>query len=442
MVAEFFYRLGVIAEEQIGQMLGAETLAGAHDGGERFLRRDRAVDHLGAVAAEVAIAARLRRLAEIGQKRLPAAARRFAQRDQRVEPLAVDALLRVGGVALVDLQAAQANVAHAVERQRVGRQPVAAGAADFLVVAFDIGRHVGVKYEAHIRLVDAHAERDGRDHDDAVLLQKNILIARARRLLHAGMIGQRLDAALAQEFGELLGFAPRGAIDDAALPAMAFDEIRDLLAAAGFGLHRQPQVGPVEAVHEHRRRTAEKLLQEYPCAWRQSAVAVKATVCTPPSAACTVPSAAYSGRKSWPHCEMQCASSTASSAIFGALEEIERFGFHQAFGRDVDETQFTARDPLEDRAVLEKIVRGVQARRRNAIAAKLRHLIAHERDQRRHHDGQAVANKRRKLVAQRFAAAGRHDREHIAAIENSGDDFGLAGPERLEPECAAQTALR
>ena len=28
-----------------------------------------------------------------------------------------------------------------------------------------------------------------------------------------------------------------------------------------FGLHRQPQIGPVEAVHEHRRRTAEKLLQ-------------------------------------------------------------------------------------------------------------------------------------------------------------------------------------
>ena len=42
---------------------------------------------------------------------------------------------------------------------------------------------------------------------------------------------------------------------------MSFDEIGDLLAAAGFRLHRQPQVGPVEAVHEHRRRAAEKLRQ-------------------------------------------------------------------------------------------------------------------------------------------------------------------------------------
>ena len=180
MVAEFFDRLAVVAEEHIGQMLGAETLAGAHDGGQRLLRRDGAVDHLGAVAAEIAIAARLRRLAEIGQQRLPPAARRFAQRDERVEPLAVDAFLLVGGVAFVDLQAAQADVAHAVERQRVGGQPVAAGAADLLVIAFDIGRHVGVEDEADIRLVDAHAERDGRDHDDAVLLQENVLVARAR----------------------------------------------------------------------------------------------------------------------------------------------------------------------------------------------------------------------------------------------------------------------
>ena len=235
-------------------MLGAETLAGAHHGGERLLRRDRAVDHLGAVAAEIAIAAWLRRLAEIGQQRLPAAARRFAQRDQRVEPLAVDPFLRVGRVALVDLQAAQPDVAHAVERQRIGGQPVAAGAADFLIIAFDAGRHVGMEHEADIGLVDPHAERDGRDHDDAVLLQESVLVTRARRRLHAGMIGQCLGGRIGAGSRQDPRFAPRGTIDDAALPAMALDEIRDLLAAVGLCPHRQTQVGPVEAVHEHCRR--------------------------------------------------------------------------------------------------------------------------------------------------------------------------------------------
>ena len=178
-------------------MLGAEALAGAHDGRERLLRRDRAVDHFGAVAAEIAIAARLRRLAEISQQRLPAAARRLAQGDERIEPLAVDALLLIGCVALLDLHAAQPDVAHAVERQRIGRQAVAAGAADLLIVALDIGRQVGVEHETDVRFVDAHAECDRRDRDDAVLLQEGILIARAVGLLHAGVIGKRLDSVLA-----------------------------------------------------------------------------------------------------------------------------------------------------------------------------------------------------------------------------------------------------
>ena len=78
IVAEFQDRVAVVADQHIGQMLGAEALAGAHDGRERLLRRDGAVDHLGAVAAEIAIAAWLGGLAEIGQQRLAAAARRFA----------------------------------------------------------------------------------------------------------------------------------------------------------------------------------------------------------------------------------------------------------------------------------------------------------------------------------------------------------------------------
>ena len=34
-------------------------------------------------------------------------------------------------------------------------------------------------------------------------------------------------------------------------PAIGFDEIGDLLAAAGFCRHRQPQIGPIETMDEH-----------------------------------------------------------------------------------------------------------------------------------------------------------------------------------------------
>ena len=43
-------------------------------------------------------------------------------------------------------------------------------------------------------LVDAHAERDGRDHDVDVAVAEGVLHARRVVVLHAGVIGQRRDA--------------------------------------------------------------------------------------------------------------------------------------------------------------------------------------------------------------------------------------------------------
>ena len=120
------------------------------------------------------------RLAEIGEQGLAAAARRLAKRDQRVEALALDALLLVGGVALLDLQAAQAHVVEAVEGERVGGRAVAAGAADLLVIGLDGFRQRRMGDEAHVGLVDAHAEGDRRHHHDAVLLQEDVLVAWTR----------------------------------------------------------------------------------------------------------------------------------------------------------------------------------------------------------------------------------------------------------------------
>ena len=84
---------------------------------------------------------------------------RLAQRDEIVELGHLDALALVGRAALGDLAAAQLDVAGAVERERVGGQAVAAGAADLLVIGLDRRRHVGVEDEAHVRLVDRPCRR-------------------------------------------------------------------------------------------------------------------------------------------------------------------------------------------------------------------------------------------------------------------------------------------
>ena len=126
----------------------------------------------------------------------------------------------------------------------------------------------------------------------------------------------------------------------------------------------------------------------------------------------------------------------------GALEQRQRVALEQALGRHIDEPQFAARDPLEDRPVFGRIVGRVEARRRDAVGGQLRHLVAHQRDQRRHDDGEPVVYQRRKLVAERLAAAGRHHRQHVAAGEDGGDDVGLAGPELREAEGRAKALLR
>jgi hypothetical protein len=47
---------------------------------------------------------------------------------------------------------------------RFGRVAVAAGAAGLLIISLDRFRQPGMGDEAHVRLVDAHAEGDRRHH--------------------------------------------------------------------------------------------------------------------------------------------------------------------------------------------------------------------------------------------------------------------------------------
>ena len=46
-------------------------------------------------------------------------------------------------------------------------------------------------------------------------------------------------------------------------------------------------------------------------------------------------------------------------------------------------------------------------------------LVLHEGDERRHHDGDAIAYHGRQLVAETLTAAGRHDDKGVVAIEKT-----------------------
>ena len=190
-MAELAHLLRLLAAQYGDQVFGAEALAGAQRRRQCLLCDRRPVDRLDGREAAVAVAAPLAGLAEIAEQGLAPAAGGLAQAEQRVQPLMLDPFRLLRPLRIVDHQAADPDIVHAVEHQGFRRQPVPPGAADFLVIGFDGRRDVGVGDEADVRLVDAHAEGDGRNHDHAVLRQEAILMPVANRLIHAGVVGHR-----------------------------------------------------------------------------------------------------------------------------------------------------------------------------------------------------------------------------------------------------------
>ena len=98
--------------------------------------------------------------------------------DHLLELLARDALLSGSGFSSMNLRLLH-HVAGAEKQQAFARQTIAPGAPGFLVVAFDVLRQIVMDDEAHVRFVDAHAERDRRANHAHFVAQKKFLV-RAR----------------------------------------------------------------------------------------------------------------------------------------------------------------------------------------------------------------------------------------------------------------------
>ena len=71
------------------------------------------------------------------------------------------------------------NVVGAGEHLHNRGQPVPARAPDLLIPGLDVLGQVAVDHEAHVRLVDAHAEGDRRDDDVDLVARERVLMVRA-----------------------------------------------------------------------------------------------------------------------------------------------------------------------------------------------------------------------------------------------------------------------
>jgi hypothetical protein len=121
----------------------------------------------------------------------------------------------------------------------VGGQPVATGATGLLIVGLDALRQVQVGDKAHVRLIDAHAEGDGGDDDDALAAQELGLVGAAHVGRQAGMIGQRVEALALQEGRGVVHLLAREAVDDTGVArVLGAQELEQLLPRLAFSTMR------------------------------------------------------------------------------------------------------------------------------------------------------------------------------------------------------------
>ncbi len=246
---------GSLPEQDVDDLARAELLAPlareADHGGQELLGGDRAVPRLRRRQAGVAVAAGGALLAEILEKPHAAALDRLAEGEHGVEVATEAAAVGVVALGGVDHLALLHDILEAVGQPGRGGQAVAPGTAGLLVVALDGLGQVEVGDEAHVGLVDAHAEGDGRDHDDAVLAQEARLVGRAGAGVEPRVVRQRGDAVADQELGGLVDRGPRQAVDDARLAGvLVAQELDQLAPGLALGGDAVLDVGAVEARHE------------------------------------------------------------------------------------------------------------------------------------------------------------------------------------------------
>ena len=114
----------------------------------------------------------------------------------------------------------------------------------------------------------------------------------------------------------------------------------------------------------------------------------------------------------------------------------------QTLRRNVQNLELAAFDAAPNPFLCPKAERVVKESRMQAQIKELPHLVAHERDQGRDHDGGAAERDGGHLVDQRFARSGGHDGQHVPLPHDGLDGPFLLRAEPIVPEAALQRFFR
>ncbi len=122
-----------------------------------------------------------------------------------------------------------------------------------------------------------------------------------------------------------------------------------------------------------------------------------------------------------------------------AREPFERIRARQPLRRNIQQAVSPVARLADQFRLLRIREHAIQRRGLNPHLRELRHLILHQRDQRRNHDhGLPGKHRRGKLVAERFPSAGRHHHARVAIFEQAPHDAVLQRTKRIVSPIAPQ----
>ncbi len=448
VVVELDHLAGALAEQDVDDLHRAELLPALplqpHHRGEHLLRGDGAVPGLGRGEAGVAVAAGrgLGVLTEVGEQLATAALGGLAQGEHGVEVGGGPAAERLVALAGLDQLALLYDVVQAVRHPGRGRQTVAARPAGLLVVPLDRLGQVQVGDEAYVRLVDAHAEGDGRDHHQTVLAQEPGLVRRARGRVQARVVRHRRDAVGVEELGRALHRVAREAVHDAGVARVLLaEEGEELLPWVGLGHDPVLDVGPVEAGDEVPGRRQVQPLSDL----LVGGAGGRGGEGDPRDVR---PALAEQGEGEVVGAEVVAPLGHAVGLVdredgdLAAGEQVQRGVHAQPLRRQVQQVQLAGQELGLDHAPLVEVLGGVDETGAHAEGAQGVHLVLHEGDQRRDDHARAGPDEGRDLVAERFAAARRHEDDGVTTRHHMLDDRLLLAPEGVVSEDPVQRGQR
>lgn len=331
------------------------------------------------------------------------------------------------------------RVVRAREQFAVRRLAVATCAPDFLLIVFERLWQVEMDYAADVRLINAHAECDGRDDHLALAAHECLLRGITIFGSHAGVISSRPEPRASEMRGHVLGGFLESHIHDGGADLRVSQTLREhgQALARRARRHAQMEISTAEGslhmplrrdakclanvarhIRRRRRREREHGAQRQLLGHAREAQVLGAEIVAPLGNAVRLV-----------NCEER---------DFHAPQPLQKYLTREPLGRDVEQLQLPRAQVGIQALRLLGGEAGVEPRRCYAACTQRVDLVFHQRDERRNDESRAFEQHCRELVAKRLPRARWKKCECGFAVEQRVDHILLSIAKGIVAEVRAE----